>query len=227
MRRIIMAGGGHIGMRLGAELEYQYQIKMIETSEQRSKELADYFANVVVLTGSATDAELLAEENIEDTDVFLALTNYDEINLLSAMLAKSLGARRSIVLINQPYMINALPPSTIDVAISPHEVTIGALLTHIRHGDIVRVHSLHGGTAEVMEVIIHGDEKSSHVANHRVADIPMPENTLIGAVRRGRDIFIAHHDLVINSGDHIIVVVIDRKMTAKVEELFQVATSYV
>ncbi|MGV0005516.1 MAG: Trk system potassium transporter TrkA [Candidatus Porifericomitaceae bacterium WSBS_2022_MAG_OTU9] len=227
VRRIVIAGGGNIGMRLASKLEYKYQVKVIENNPARAQLLSENLNNVIVLTGSATDQELLLEEHIDNTDVFCSLTNSDEINVLSAMLAKRLGAAKCMALVNQRVLTQIIPHKTIDIMLSPHEATIGTLLTHIRKGDVVRVHSLHSGTAEAIEVIIHGDERSSKVANRKIADIAMPEGTIITAIVRDKEVLIAHHDTVIYSGDHVIMVIVDKKVMPQLEQLFQVAASYV
>ena len=229
-RRFIIAGGGNIGLRLSRKLEKRYSVKVIELFPERCKYLSEALEYTVVLNGSASDQELLLEENIENTDVFLALTNDDEANIMSSMLAKRLGARKVMTLINNPAYVDLVQGGDIDIAISPQQATIGSLLTYVRRGDIVNVHSLRRRAAEAIEVIAHGDETSSKVVGKAIEDIDLPEGATIGAIFREGDnnnrVLIAHDDTIINSGDHVIVFMVDRKQTAHVEKLFQVGFSF-
>ena len=144
-------------------------------------------------------------------DIFCSVTNDDEANILSAMLAKRLGARKVMSLINRPAYVDLMEShQSIDVAISPEQVTIGALLTHVRKGDVVAVHSLRRGAAEAIEAIAHGDENNSKVVGKRLEDIGLPEGTTIGAIVRGRDVIIAHHDTVIEAEDHVVMFLVDK-----------------
>jgi trk system potassium uptake protein TrkA len=179
-----------------------------------------------VLQGDAADEDLLLEENIEDTDVFCAVTNDDEANILSAMLAKRLGARKVMALINRIAYVDLVQSGTVDIAISPQHATIGTLLTHVRRGDVVMVHSLRRGAAEAIEAVAHGDRGSSRVVGRAVEDIKLPAGTSIGAIVRGEDVIIAHHDTVIESEDHVILFLIDKRRIADVERLFQVGITF-
>lgn len=229
-KRMIIAGGGNIGSRLAAQLEKHYSVKIIEFSEKRCQQLSEELDDTIVLYGSASDQDLLLEENIEDTDVFLALTNDDEANIMSSMLAKRLGARKVMCLINNPAYVDLVQGGEIDIAISPQTTTIGSLLTHVRRGDMVNVHSLRRGAAEAIEVIAHGDEKTSRVVGRAIEDVDLPEGASIGAIVRehdtGSEVIIAHDDVVVQSGDHVIVFLVNKKYTQDVERLFQVGFSF-
>jgi trk system potassium uptake protein TrkA len=179
-----------------------------------------------VLQGDAADEDLLLEENIEDTDVFCAVTNDDEANILSAMLAKRLGARKVMALINRAAYVDLVQSGAVDIAISPQHATIGTLLTHVRRGDVVMVHSLRRGAAEAIEAVAHGDKVSSKVVGRAVEDIKLPEGTSIGAVVRGDEVIIAHHDTVIESEDHVILFLTDKRRITDVERLFQVGITF-
>lgn len=178
-----------------------------------------------MLEGNVADEDLLIEENIEVTDVFIALTNDDEANILSSMLAKRLGARRVMGLINRLSYVD-LVESHIDLAISPQQITIGALLTHVRRGDIVAVHSLRRGAAEAIEVIAHGDAKTSRVVGRNIHEIKMPPGTIIGAIVRGDEIFINDEKTKIESNDHVIIFLTDKRYLPAVEKLFQVGLHF-
>ena len=226
VKRVILAGGGNIGMRLASAIEGQYQVKIIERDEKRAKLLSEGLERSIVLLGDAADEELLAEENIESTDVFCALTNDEEANILSAMLAKRLGARKVMSLINRASYVNLVQSDVIDVAISPQQATIGSLLTHIRRGDVVMVHSLRRGAAEAIEAVAHGDRDNSSVVGRAIEDIKLPRGTAIGAIVRGEEVIIAHHDSVIETDDHVILFLSDKSCIQEVERLFQVGVTF-
>lgn len=226
VKRIIIAGGGNIGKRLARALEGSYQVKLIDHNPGRTQAISEELADTIVLQGDAADEELLLEENIENTDVFCALTNDDEANILSAMLAKRLGARKVMALINRAAYVDLVESGEIDIAISPQQATIGSLLTHVRRGDVVVVHSLRRGAAEAIEAVAHGDPRSSRVVGRAVEDIRLPPGTTIGAVVRGNDVIIAHHDTVIQAGDHVILFVVDKRRIPEVERVFQVGVTF-
>lgn len=225
-KRIMLAGGGNIGNRLARKLEKaRFQTKLIEKDDNRASKLAERLDKTIVLEGDAADENLLIEENIENTDVFIAVTNDDEANILSSMLAKRLGARRVMCLINRPSYID-LVESSIDLALSPQLITIGALLTHIRRGDIVAVHALRRGSAEAIEVVAHGDRKTSRVVGHKIGEIKLPPGTIIGALVRGGNVLMATDGMLIEANDHVIMFVTDKRYVPAVEKLFQVGLHY-
>jgi trk system potassium uptake protein TrkA len=169
----------------------------------------------------------LLEENIDNVDVFCALTNSEEANILSSMLSKRLGAHKVMALINRASYVELVESGSIDIAISPQQVTIGSLLAHVRRGDVVKVHSLRRGAAEAMEAIAHGDADSSKVVGQKIEDIELPKGTAIVAVVRGDQVIIAHHDTVIETDDHVILFMTDRRKIEHLESLFQVGVSFV
>jgi len=168
----------------------------------------------------------LCKENIENTDVYCAVTNDDEANILSAMLAKRLGAGRVMSLINRASYVDLVQSETIDIAISPEQATIGSLLTHVRRGDVVQVHSLRRGAAEAIEAVAHGDKASSKVVGRSIEEIKLPAGTTIGAIVRGEDVLIAHHDTTVETGDHLIMFLVDKRKIREVEKLFQVGVTF-
>ncbi|MES1262988.1 MAG: Trk system potassium transporter TrkA, partial [Peristeroidobacter soli] len=222
VRRIVIAGGGNIGFRLAQLLEKENQVKLIERDFKRARRISEQLANTIVLNGDAADEELLLEENIDSSDVFVALTNSEEANILSAMLAKRLGCHKVMALINRPAYAELMENGPLDVALSPQMVTIGSLLAHVRRGDVVRVHSLRRGAAEAIEAIAHGIQGESRVIGRRIEDIAMPDGATIGAVVRGDEVIIAHHDTVIERDDHVIMFLTDRRHVEAVERLFEV-----
>lgn len=226
VKRIIIAGGGNIGRRLAGAIENRYQVKLIDRNTDKSEHLSELLENTLVLLGDAADEELLLEGNIENTDVFCALTNDEEANILSAMLAKRLGARKVMSLINRPSYVDLVQSDVIDIAISPQQATIGSLLRHVRRGDVVMVHSLRRGAAEAIEAIAHGDDKTSSVVGRTIEQISLPPGASIAAIVRGDEVIIVHHDTMIKTEDHLILFLVDKRYIPDVERLFQVGVTF-
>jgi trk system potassium uptake protein TrkA len=226
VKRVMIAGGGNIGLRLAQALEDKYSVRVIEHNKRRCELLAARLRSALVLNGDTTDEELLDDENVAEMDLFVAVTNDDENNIMSSLLAKRMGARRVVSLINRRSYVDLLQSGQIDIAISPAQATIGTLLAHVRRGDVVAVHSLRRGAAEALEAVVHGDRESCKVTDRRVGEIDLPPGTTIGAVVRGDRVIMAHHDTVIHSGDHVIVFVADKKTLPRVERLFQVGVRF-
>lgn len=252
VKHVMIAGGGKIGRRLGETLEKDYQVRIIEHNYQVSERLAGELSNALVLHGDATDETLLESESVAEMDMFCALTNDDENNILSALLAKRMGAHKVVALINRSAYVDLVQGSRIDIAISPAQVTIGSLLAYVRHGDVAAVHSLRRGAAEALELVAHGDPSSSRVVGKKIEEIKLPKGATIGAIVRGLpksagmfdedlmtdqeqvpvessgniQVIIAHHDTIIEQEDHVILFVINRKMIREVEKLFQVNVGF-
>jgi trk system potassium uptake protein len=228
VKRVMLAGGGNIGLRLAQALEDKVQVKLIEKDKTRATKLAAVLNHAVVLAGDAASESLLIEENIDDVDVFCAITNDDEANVLSAMLAKRLGASKALSLINRMAYVDLVEEnSAVDIAISPQQSTVSALLAHVRKGDVVRVHTLRRGAAEAIETVAHGDARNSRVVGRSVGEIKMPAGASIGAIVRGKQVIIVHHDTVIEPQDHVIIFIVDKKKTREVERLFQVGVGFI
>ncbi len=226
VKRIIIAGGGNIGVRLARALEQKHQVKIIDHNRKNAQAIARQLERTIVLEGDCADKNLLLEENIENTDVFVAVTNDDEANILSAMLAKRLGARKVMALINRSEYVDLVQSGIIDIAISPQQVTIGSLLAHVRRGDVAVVHSLRRGAAEAIEAIAHGDPQSSKVVGRKVGEIRLPPGTTIGAIVRDNEVLLPHRDVVIQPEDHVILFVVDKRRIKDVERLFQVGIGF-
>ena len=222
VRRVVIAGGGNIGLRLAQELEDDNQVKIIERDPVRAARISEQVSSAIVLNGDAADEELLVEENIDGVDAFVALTNSEEANILSAMLAKRLGCPKVMALISKPAYAELMETGAIDVAISPQTVTIGSLLAYVRRGQVEQVHSLRRGAAEAMEAVA-PSRPGGPVVGHRVEEIPLPEGAIIGAIVRGEDVIMAHHDTVVEPNDHVILFLTDRRHVAAVGRLFQTA----
>ena len=249
VKRVIVAGGGNIGLRVAQKLSGQCVVKLIEHRAARAQSISGALEDGLVLLGDATDEDLLRQEGIDDADLFLALTNDDEDNIMAASLAKSMGCRRVVALINRRSYADLVQGGPIDIAISPAQVSIGDLLTHVRHGFVVKVHSLRRGAAEALEMVVHGDEKNSRVVGRRVGDLPVIAGATLAAivrevdtpevikcpdtryedetiVWRQRKVIVAHKSEIIQSGDHVIVFCLNKKVIRQVEKLFQVGFTF-
>jgi trk system potassium uptake protein TrkA len=222
IRRLVIAGGGNIGLRLARTLEGTNQVKLIERDARRARRASEILRDAIVLRGDAADEELLIEENIDGADVFAALTNSEEANVMSAMLARRLGARRTMALVNRSAYGELIEGRNIDVVISPQTITIGSLLAHVRRGDVVRVHSLRRGQAEALEAVVHGNPETSRVVGRRVEDVELPPGASIVAIVRGEQVIMAHRETLVESEDHVIVFLSDRRHVESLERLFQV-----
>jgi trk system potassium uptake protein TrkA len=241
VKRLMIAGGGKVGLRLARQVKDDLQVKIIETNRQRCDYLASQLpSEVLVLHGDSTDEELMGEENVQDMDLFVALTSDDEDNILACLLAKKMGARRVLALINRKAYAELVQGTQIDIAISPSQAVIGELLAYVRRGDVEAVHSLRRGAAEALEGIVRGDRKTCRLAGRRVEEIGLPPGAQVGAIVRGLhrpdgseagedakpQVLMAHHDTVIEPNDHVIVFVPHKRMVQQVEKLFQVSATF-
>lgn len=251
VKRVMIAGGGRIGQRLAEVLQHSHQVRIIERDIKVCESLTQSLHNVLVLHGDVTDEELLESENISEMDIFCALTDNEENNIMAALMAKRKGARKVIALINRSIYVDLMQGSGIDIAISPAQVTIGSLLAYVRQGDVAVVHSLRRGAAEALELVAHGDAHSSRVVGRKIEEIRLPRGATIGAIVRGlppgdiyrqnlpedeeqnfseqrnrATVIIAHHDTVIEQNDHVILFVVNKKMVQQVEKLFQVNVGF-
>lgn len=227
VKNIMLAGGGNIGARLAETLEANYQVKLIEQNKDRVRELSEQLNKTIVLRGAASDEELLNEENIHRMDVFCGVTNNDETNILSAMLAKRMGVGVAMCIVNSLAYVDLIQDSEIDVVISPRQATIGTLLAHVRRGDVVAVHSLRRGAAEAIEAVAHGDSRTSKVVGRLVDELDLPPGSTVGAVVRGDEVMVLQKDVVVEPGDHLILFLTDKKCVGDVERLFQVDVGFI
>jgi trk system potassium uptake protein TrkA len=241
VRRVMIAGGGKVGLRLARQIQDEYQVKIIEPQRARCDYLATQLSgNVLVLNGDSTDEELLTDENVQDMDLFLAITSDDEDNIMSCLLAKRLGARRVMAVINRRAYADLVQGTTIDIAISPSHAVLGELLAFVRRGDVEAVHSLRRGAAEALEAIVRGDSKSCRFSGRRIDEVGLPKGAQVGAIVRGLhrpdgseagddakpEVIIAHHDTVVQPNDHVIIFVPRKRMVREVEKLFQVSATF-
>jgi trk system potassium uptake protein TrkA len=231
VRRVMIAGGGRVGKRLAGSLEGQCQVKIIEADQQRCRLLADDLpSDMLVLQGDASDEDLLTDENVGDMDLFVAVTSDDEDNIMSAMLAKRLGARRVMAIVNRRAYADIIQGGAIDIAVSPAQAVIGELLRQVRRGAVAAVHSLRRGQAEALEGIAHGDAKHSQLVGRRIEQIKLPEGARFGAIVRGHgealEVLMPHHDTEILTDDHLIIFLPHKRLVREVEKLFQVKATF-
>lgn len=236
VKRLMIAGGGKVGLRLARQLHQDYRIKIIEQDRRRCDYLATQLPpEVLVLNGDSTDEDLLGDENVAEMDLFLALTSDDEDNIMACLLAKRMGAKRVFSLINRQAYADLVQGTQIDIAISPAHAVIGELLAYVRRGDVEVVHTLRRGAAEALEGIVRGDSRSCRMAGRRIEQLELPEGAQIGAIVRGLhaegegaapQVIIAHHDTVIEPLDHVIVFVPRKRSIRAVEKLFQVSATF-
>jgi len=220
--RVIIAGGGNIGRRLAEILADRYRVKVIERDPARARLLASQLpTEVLVLEGDGADDRFLQEIDVAHADVLCAVTNDDQSNIFAGMLAKRRGVRKVICLINRPSYVDLVQSGSIDIAVSPQLATVGALLARVREGGTATVHTLRRGAAEAIETIVHGDSRTSQVVDRRIDELKLPEGASIGALVRGEEVIIPHHDTIIHTGDHAILFLTDRSQVAAVQRLFQ------
>ena len=220
--RLVIAGGGNIGFRLSKALEEHYNIKIIEFSPERTAYLSEKLNRAVVLNGSATDQELLLDENIEKTDVFLALTNDDEVNILAALLAKRMGTKRAIALINNPIYGQLLGSLGIDVHVDPRETTVSTIIQHIRRGRIKNLHAIRDGEAEIVEAEV---TETSSLVGLPLRKSKLPKGIIVGAIVRDKKVLAPRGDMVIQEGDHMVVFVM-QEAVKDIEHLFALRMDY-
>ncbi len=230
VRRVMIVGGGRVGLNLARHLVGRCAVKLIELDRVRCKYLAAELPGALVLQGEAADEDLLHDENVGEMDLFVAVTSDDEDNILSAMLAKRMGARRVMALVNRRAYADMLEGSAIDIAISPAHAVIGELLTHVRRGAVAAVHSLRRGAAEALEGVARGDARTSRLVGRRVDQVHLPEGARFGAIVRptanGMQVLMPHHNTVIETDDHVIFFLPHKRAVREVEKLFQVRPTF-
>ncbi|MEA3404912.1 MAG: Trk system potassium transporter TrkA [Pseudomonadota bacterium] len=219
-RNIMIAGGGNIGFRLAKALEKDHQVKLIDHRIERARTVAETLDKTIIIHGDVADKDILLEENIDEIDLFVAVTDSDEANIISGMLAKKLGVRRVIALVNKQSYTELIQLNSIDVAISADQITTSHLLHYMRQGDTVQAASLRRGAAETMEVIAHGTKETSEVIGRCIGDIKWPKDLTIGCIIRQDKVIIAHRDLVIKAEDHVILFLTDPNNAANIAQLF-------
>ncbi len=227
VKRIIIAGGGHIGTSLAKTLENNFTTKLIERDTHTCHKAAEALSNTIVLAGDASDTDLLETESIHETDLFCAVTNDDEANIMSAMLAKRMGAKSTIALVNSMSYATLIDDGhTIDRALSPQRITIGVILTYLRRGDMINIYSLYNGACEALEAVVHGDAESSVLIGKTLGELSIPKSVVIGAIIKGNQTMIAHDDILVEANDRIILCISNPKDVHSVEKMFHVSPTF-
>lgn len=227
VRRVMIAGGSDIGLRLATALEGKLNVKLIEPDKTRARYLASVLKHALVLRGDESDAELLESEGIDEVDLFVSATISDNRNIIASLLAKRLGASRVVALIHKNAYVDLLERSNIDIVIGLSEAAIGNILSHVRKADVDAAHSLRRGASEALEVIVHGDRTTSQVVGRRIDEINWPVGATLGAIVRKDMVLMAHHDEMIEAEDHLVIFVTDKKIIPRVERLLQVSGLFI
>ncbi len=216
-KNIMIAGGGKIGRRLAKILEDKFSVvKIIEKSRKRGDYLSENLDSALVLNGDSTDEDLLIEEGIESIDMFCAVTDSDEANVMSSLLAKKLGAKKVLSLMNKQSFLDLIHQGEVDITVIPNEITIGVVLKNITKAKIERAHTFKKGKSEALELIA-SPETTPKIIGQGIDDIKLPNGCTISAVIRGREVKIAHHDVKIHEDDHIIIFLSDKKLFPALE----------
>lgn len=224
-RRLVLAGGGNIGLFLAREIEAQeaaVNLKVIEASKARAESIASQLSTAVVIQGDTLDMDILNEAKIGSAEAIIALTNDDEVNILASLLAKRAGCQRAITLVNNPAYENLIGSLGIDVVVNPRSTTVSSILQHVRRGRIRGVHSLRDGAAEVVEAVA---IQTSALVGKPLRDLNLPDGIMIGAVVRADEVIIARGDCEIEAGDRLILFV-RKDAVKKVEKLFAVRLEF-
>ena len=224
-RRVIVIGGGNIGLSLAREIEQNHprvKLKLIEADKERAEYCADHLERVVVLNGDGLDDDVLREANVQETETIVALTNDDEVNVLTSVLAKRAGAKRSITLINNPNYRQLNRSLNIDVSIDPRNTTVSRILQHIRRGRIRAVHSLADDAAEIIEAEA---LETSSLVGKPLKEANLPDGMVIGAVVRDDEVIIPRGSTEVKAGDQVIIFV-RSDLIKKVERMFRVSLEF-
>jgi len=223
LHRVLIAGGGRIGFRLAALLgDKSISTKIIERDPSRCEELAEQLGKTVVLNGDCSDQALLSEENIQDMDVVITLTGDEKTNILGALLAKRMGARKVIVKISTFSYFPLMTTIGLDQVVSPRLSAINTILQHIRRGKVLSAMSIKGEQAEVMEAVA---QKTSDIVGKPLKKISFPQGVLVTAITRGDKVIIPSGDSVIEPDDRIIVFA-RRQAVPKVEKILAMKLKY-
>jgi trk system potassium uptake protein TrkA len=223
--RVVIAGGGNIGFYVAKTLEERNartRAKVIEASEERARIIADGLSSTVVLRGSALDPDILREADIEDTDTLVALTNEDQINVLACVMAKRLGAQRTMTLVNTRNFAGLAQDLSIDAVVSPRAVTVSRVLQHVRRGRIRAVHSIHNGEAEALEAEA---LETSPLVGRPLRELELPDGIRIGAIYRDGEVIIPSGSTRIVAHDRVIIFALAERVR-QVEQMFRVSLEF-
>ena len=219
--RIMIAGGGKVGFSLAKDLEKDYNVKLIDSNPERCMKLSKELDKTIVLSGSATDESLLKSENISNIDIFCALTDDDETNVMSSLLAKKMGAKKTMIILNNPSYLG-LVPGFIDIYIAPYRLTVSSVLQDLRDSDVAQdvILKVNLG-AEAIEGIVHANEFTSPLFGKPIKDVPLPEGCVIAAIIRHGELLMPSSSVDLTLNDHLIIFLSDKNKINEVEVLFK------
>ena len=223
--RIILIGGGNVGLRIAKSLEdseNRVRAKIIEKNIVTAELAASSLERTIVLHGDGLDSGLLEEANVSKTDTILAVTDDDKTNMLAAVRAKSRGCKKAIALVNDPTMSPLMEPLGIDAYINPRSTTVSSILRHIRHGKVKNVYSIRDAEAEVIEAQV---MSTSPIAGSRIGEIDFPEGVIVGGILKNGEMVKPSSQSKIEEGDIIAVFVLSKDIP-EVERLLQVTIDY-
>ena len=219
--RVMVVGGGKIGFSLAKEIENEYKTKLIDSNKEKCSKLSKELEKTIVLHGSATDEDLLKSESIENIDIFCALTDDDETNLMSSLLAKKMGAKKTMIILNNPSYLG-LVPGFIDIYIAPYRLTVSSVLQDLRDSDVAQDVLLKMDTgAEAIEGVVHANEYTSELFGKSLKEIPLPEGASIGAVVRHGELLMPDSDVELCINDHLIIFLANKDMVSEIEVFFK------
>lgn len=224
-QRIVIAGGGNIGFYVAGELEKRNaaaRIKLIESSRERAQMIAEVLSRTVVLNGDALERGILDEAGVGEADTMIALTNDDRINILSCLLAKQIGAKRILSLLNEQGYATFARGLGIDAHVNPRQITVSKVLQHVRRGRIRGVHALLDGTGELIEAEA---LETSPLVGRPLRDLNMLEGIRIGAIVRNGQVLLPRGDFVVRAHDRVVLFALADKIK-RVEQLFRVALEF-
>ena len=223
--RIILIGGGNVGLRIAKSLEdseNRVRAKIIEKNRARAELAASSLERTIVLHGDGLDSGLLEEASVSKTDTIMAVTDDDKTNMLAAVRAKSRGCKKAIALINDPTMSPLMEPLGIDAYINPRSTTVSSILRHIRHGKVKNVYSIGDAEAEVIEAQV---MSTSPIAGSRIGDIDFPEGVIVGGILKNGEMVKPSSQSKIEEGNIIALFALSKDIP-EVEKLLQVTIDY-
>lgn len=219
--RIMIVGGGKVGFSLAKHLEKSYNVKLIDSNTERCMTLSKELDKTIVLNGSATDETLLKRENISNIDIFCALTDDDETNVMSSLLAKKMGAKKTMIILNNPSYLG-LVPGFIDIYIAPYRLTVSSVLRDLRESDVAQDVILKVNTgAEAIEGVVHANDFTSPLFGKPIKDIPLPEGSAIAAIIRHGELIMPSSTVELTLNDHLVIFLSDKNKVGEVEVLFK------
>lgn len=223
VRNLVVVGGGAIGRQVAAEARKRdVKVRVIDSNQERCEKLVDQLKDVIILHGDGTDLSLLQEENVGAADVFASVTDDEENNVLIALLARKMGAKRTIARVAHMGYVPLVSTLGLDLVVSPRFAAVGGILRHLRRGKVLNVAALRDEGTEVIEVEA---QETSALVGKPLAEVKMPAGALVAAAIRGEKVIIPSGQTVIEPGDRLVLFLL-RKVLSKVEKLLTVSLEF-